>query len=129
MYEYGANYWVNNFLGCMQVTNDRDETRSFINLSERWIRMNYPEDAAEAEKVRREIRKYLEVKDTININEFAKEAIKEDGFVDNFKMFMAGHVDEEIKIDKVYAEKKINKIKLKIDSDIEINIKKSKGSV
>lgn len=122
--EYGANYWVNNFLGCMQFTNDRDETRSFINLSERWIRMNYPEDAAEAEKVRREIRKYLEVKDTININEFAKEAIKEDGFVDNFKMFMAGHVDEEIKIDKVYAEKKINKIKLKIDSDIEINIKK-----
>ena len=115
---------MNNFLGCMQVTNDRDETRSFINLSERWIRMNYPEDAAEAEKVRREIRKYLEVKDTININEFAKEAIKEDGFVDNFKMFMAGHVDEEIKIDKVHAEKKINKIKLKIDSDIEINIKK-----
>lgn len=122
--EYGANYWINNFLGCMQVINDRDETRSFINLSERWIRMTYPDDAAEAEKVRREIRKHLEVKDTININEFAKEAIKEDGFVDNFKMFMVGHVDEEIKIDKVYAEKKINKIKLKIDSDIDINIKK-----
>lgn len=122
--EYGANYWENNLLGCMQVINDRDETRSFINLSERWIRQTYPDDAAEAEKVRREIRKQLEVKDTININEFAKEVIKEDGFVDNFKMFMAGHVDEEIKIDKVYAEKKINKIKLKIDSDIDINIKK-----
>lgn len=122
--EYGANYWENNFLGCMQVINDRDETRSFINLSERWIRMNYPEDAAEAEKVRREIRKQLESKDTININEFAKDVIKEEGFADNFKMFMAGTCDEEIKIDKVYAEKKINKIKLKIDSDIEINIKK-----
>lgn len=122
--EYGVNYWINNFLGCFQVVNERDETRNFINLSEMWIRRNYSDDAAEAEKIRTEIRKQLDEKETINISAFAKEVIKEDGFIDNFKMFMAAHVDEEIKVDKVYAEKKINKIKLKIDSDIEINISK-----
>ena len=122
--EYGSNYWINNFLGCIQVTNERDETRNFINLSERWIRQTYLDDAVEAESMRREIRKQLEENETININEFAEEIIKEDGFVDNFKMFMSGHVDEEIKIDKVYAEKKINKIKLKIDREIDISISK-----
>ncbi|MDU7948722.1 MAG: nucleoid-associated protein [Clostridium sp.] len=122
--EYGSNYWINNFLGCIQVTNERDETRNFINLSERWIRQTYPDDAVESESMRREIRKQLEENETININEFAEEIIKEDGFADNFKMFMSGHVDGEIKIDKVYAEKKLNKIKLKIDKDIEINIGK-----
>lgn len=122
--EYGTNYWINNFLGCIQVTNERDETRNFINLSERWIRQTYPDDAVEAESMRREIRKQLEENETISINEFAEEIIKEDGFADNFKMFMSGHVDEEIKIDKVYAEKKINKIKLKIDSEIDITISK-----
>lgn len=122
--EYGANYWLDNFLGCFQVVNERDETKNFINLSERWIRLNYSENAAEAEKVRSEIRKHLETKDTININEFAKKVIKEDGFIDNFRMFMLAHVDEEIKVDKVYVEKKINKIKLKVDSDIEITISK-----
>lgn len=122
--EYGANYWENNFLGYIQVANQRDETRNFINLSERWIRQTYSDDASEAEKVRREIRKQLEEKDTININEFAKNVIKEDGLSYDFKMFMAGWVDEEIQVDKVYAEKKISKLKLKIYSDIEIILSK-----
>jgi hypothetical protein len=122
--EYGANYWINNFLGCLEVVNERDETRNFINLSERWIRQTCSDDAAEAEKIRTQIRKQLEEEETINVNDFAEKAIKGDGFADNFKMFMAAHVSEEIKVDKIYAEKKIDKIKLKIDKDIEINIGK-----
>lgn len=120
--EYGAEYWINNFLGCSQVISERDQTKNFINLSEKWIRQNYFDNAERAEEIRTAIRNFLEEKEVIDIDEFSKEIIRDPGEIENFKMLISAYVDEEIKIDKKYAEKKKKKIKLKIDNDIEINI-------
>ena len=51
--EYGANYFINSFLGCTIVANERDMTKTFLKAAETWTRKNFSEDAVTAEKVRR----------------------------------------------------------------------------
>ena len=50
--EYGANYFINNFLGCTIVANERDITKNFLKAAETWTREVFAEDADQAEKVR-----------------------------------------------------------------------------
>ena len=48
--EYGANYFINHFLGCSVVANNRDMTKTFLKATEAWTRSNVTEDAVKAEK-------------------------------------------------------------------------------
>ena len=50
--EYSANYFMNNFLCCSQISDSRTLTKKFINAVEIWTRSNITEDAGKAEKVR-----------------------------------------------------------------------------
>ena len=47
--EYGANYFINSFLGCTIVANERDMTKTFLKAAETWTRKNFSEDAVTAE--------------------------------------------------------------------------------
>lgn len=122
--EYGINYWINNFIDCSIVRNERDQTKSFIDGTEYWVRKNYSYEADKAQKLRKNMRDSLLKDESINISEFANENLKDPGASDNFKVFMSGRCEEEIIVDKVYVEKKLNKVKLKIDKDINLSISK-----
>lgn len=122
--EYGANYFISNFLGCNIVTNERDMTKTFLKATENWTRNNLAEDADKAEKVRTTIKAKLKEEESINIEELSKELFKEEPAIkEDFSNFVKNQgLREEVEIDKQWVEKKLKRKRLKIDKDIDLYI-------
>ena len=122
--EYGANYFISNFLGCSIITNERDMTKTFLKATENWTRSNIVEDADKAERIRTKIKEKLKEEETINIDELSDELFKEEPQAKvDFSNFVKSHnLDEEITIDKQWVEKKLKRVRLKIDKDIDLYI-------
>jgi len=122
--EYGSNYFIENFLGCLLKENDRDATRKFMCAVELWTRSNLKDEAVKAEKIRSSIRNKLIVDDDIDIYELADEVITayQPEVKKDFIAYLQAQDIERFVIDKEYVEKKLSMLKLKISSDIELNI-------
>ena len=122
--EYGANYFISNFLGCNIVTNERDMTKTFLKATENWTRDNLAEDAVKAEMVRSTVKAKLKEEESINIEELSNELFKEEPTIkEKFSNFIKGQsLTEEIEIDKQWVEKKLKRKRLKIDKDIDLYI-------
>ncbi|SHJ87896.1 Nucleoid-associated protein YejK [Clostridium cavendishii DSM 21758] len=119
--EYGANYFINSFLGCTIVTNERDMTKTFLKATETWTRNNMYENADTAEQIRTTIKSKLREEDNINIEELSKELFKEyPQAEESFNQFVMGHGLEEVAVDKQWVEKKLSRVRLKIDKDIDL---------
>lgn len=121
--EYGANYWIEQFLDCYITYNDKDNTRQFLNVTEKWVRNNFQEDAARAEEIRTAVRNALEKESSINTNEILKNYLTDEEN-SNYRMFISPYCENEFSIDKIYTEKKLKRTRLKIDNDIDIYINK-----
>ncbi|CAM2079061.1 MAG: nucleoid-associated protein [uncultured Clostridium sp.] len=121
---YSENYFSNIFLGCNKVSDSRTETKTFINAVERWTRSNITENAEEAEKIRTSVKEQLQKENNININELADELFRDEpNKKKDFERFIKGNgIDEEIKVDKQFVEKKLKRTRLKIDNDIDLYI-------
>ena len=119
--EYGANYFINNFLGCTIVANERDNTKMFINTTEKWIRERFAEDPAGAIEIRNKIKQAVKEDAAINIEAFAESNIPKDSKED-FKMTILKNVEDEFEIDKAYVEKKLKRVRLKVDNEIDVYI-------
>lgn len=119
--ELRINYFVADYLYSTLITNERDNTKSFINNSENWIRKNV-QSAEDQQKIRDSFKNKIIEEDIINIEEVAKEVLKEPGAADNFKVYMAGSCEEEFGVDKTYVEKKVKKVRLNIDREIDLYI-------
>ena len=122
--EYGANYFISNFLGCSIINNERDMTKTFLKATENWTRSNIVEDADKAERIRTTVKAKLKEEDTINIDELSNELFKENSQVKNdFSNFVKSHgLEDEVAIDKQWIEKKLKRVRLKIDRDIDLYI-------
>ena len=121
--EYGANYFMNNFLGCEVVVNDRDNTKQFLNATESFVRRYISEDASLAEKVRSLTREALQNDESINIREVSEKLFNgNEDFKDSYNIFMTGNCEEEFRVDEQYVDKKLKRIRLKIDKDIDLYI-------
>ena len=122
--EYGANYFMNSFLGCSIVANKRDMTKNFLKATEKSTRSNITEDAEKAERIRTTVKNKLKEDETINIKELSEELFKEESDKrQDFNTFVKGHVlEEELSVDKAWVEKKLKRVRLKIDKDIDIYI-------
>ncbi|OOM81803.1 37-kD nucleoid-associated bacterial protein [Clostridium puniceum] len=122
--EYGANYFLNSFLGATYITNERDSTKNFIKYSEEWVRRNIPDDAAKAEEVRSAIKNKLKEEETFNIDKVAEELFNEEpvikeSFAIDMKMKCAS---EEVYIDERYIDKRLKRVRLNIDKEIDLYI-------
>ena len=122
--EYGANYFSNTFLGCSQVSDSRTETKAFIHAVERWTRNNITENAVEAENIRTTVKDRLQEEDNINITELADELFRDEPKKkQDFEVYIKGNgLDEEVKVDKRFVEKKFKRVRLKVDKDIDLYI-------
>lgn len=122
--EYGANYFISNFLGCSIINSERDMTKTFLKAAENWTRSNIVEDADKAERIRTTVKTKLKEEDTINIDELSNELFKENPQVKNdFSTFVKSHgLEDEVAIDKQWVEKKLKRVRLKIDRDIDLYI-------
>lgn len=122
--EYGADYFVNSFLGCTVIENERDLTKDFKAATERWVRKTYSDDASRVEQIRSTIRGKLKEEERINIRELSGElfsevpAVKED-FQEFIEKAIAG---QEVFVDKTWVENKLKRIKIKIDRGIDLSI-------
>lgn len=121
--EYGANYWNNNFLDCNVITNERDSTKILLTAVESWTRDRFSEDAEQAENVRTTLKNKMIEEDVIKVDELADNLFKhEENIKKDFKEFVKTQGVEEIKVDKVYIEKKSEKRRLKLENEIDLTI-------
>ncbi|MGL5478418.1 MAG: nucleoid-associated protein [Clostridium sp.] len=118
--EYGANYFINNFLGCSIVQNERDITKTFVNATEAWTREIYNEKPLKAMEIRDAVKKGLMEEEIINIEKFSEDVFKEESIKENFKKFIKEQGVEEVEVDKTWAEKKLKRVRLKIDNGIDL---------
>ncbi|MCM8711091.1 nucleoid-associated protein [Clostridium sp. SYSU_GA19001] len=122
--EYGSNYFINDYLGCSIILNERDMTKAFVSAAENWTRNNLKEDAASQEAVRSAIKKVLKEEEHIDV-----KALSEDLFKDQFEaqqdfiqFVSASGVEEKVSVDKEWVSKKLKRVRLKIDKDIDLYI-------
>ncbi|MFR5263786.1 nucleoid-associated protein [Clostridium sp.] len=122
--DYGANYFINHYLGCTVIKNERDMTKSFMKAAETFTRNNIIDDASKAIEVRDTIKTRMKVEDTVNVNEIAKEVFKDDfDMQENFNSFMESQgVERDIEVDKEWVEKKFKKVRLNIDREIDLHL-------
>ncbi|MDO5517711.1 MAG: nucleoid-associated protein, partial [Clostridium sp.] len=122
--EYGANYFIKNFLGASLIINERDMTKTFVKAAENWTRKNITEDAGKAEEIRTAIKTKLKEEDTINIEDFSKELFTEDDEVkkDFTNYIKQQGLNEEVAVDKTWVEKKLKRVRLNIDKQIDLYI-------
>lgn len=122
--EYGANYFINTFLGASIVTNERDMTKTFVRAAENWTRKNVTEDAAKAEEIRTSIKTKLKEEDTINIDDLSEELFNSTPQVaEDFSNYIKQHgLNEEIAVDKTWVDKKLKRTRLNIDKQIDLYI-------
>lgn len=122
--EYGSNYFIGKYLGCTVIDNERDITKTFVKATEEWTRTSFEENADTAEMIRSSIKRKLKEEDKIDI-----QSLSEDMFGDNaeiqqsFKEYISSKgVGDQIDIDKQWVEKKLKRVRLKIDKDIDVYI-------
>ena len=122
--EYGANYFMNHYLGCSIVANKRDMTKAFLKATESWTRSNITDDADKAEKIRSTVKSKLKDDESISIENLATELFHEEPTAkESFSAFVKGQgIEEEVPVDKAWVEKKLKRVRLKIDKDIDLYI-------
>jgi len=122
--EYGANYFINTFLGASIITNERDMTKTFLKATENWTRKNITEDAGKAEEIRTAIKTKLKEEDTINIASFSEELFNEDPQIkEDFSNYIKQQgLNEEVAVDKTWVDKKLKRVRLNIDKQIDLYI-------
>ncbi len=127
--DYGTNYFLSSFLGCSVITNERDMTKTFLKATETFTRNNFSNDAVKAESIRTAIKTKLKEEDSLNINELSEELFKGELFSadvtarEDFSNFIKGQgLEDEVQVDKTWVEKKLKRVRLKIDKEIDLYI-------
>lgn len=127
--DYGTNYFLSSFLGCSVITNERDMTKTFLKATETFTRNNFSNDAVKAESIRTAIKTKLKEEDSLSINELSEELFKGELFSadvtarEDFSNFIKGQgLEDEVQVDKTWVEKKLKRVRLKIDKEIDLYI-------
>jgi hypothetical protein len=122
--EYGSNYFISNYLGCSIVNNERDMTKAFISAAENWTRSKLMEDAATQETVRTTIKKKLKEDEVIDVKALSEDLFKDqyEAQQDFIQYVAASGVEENVPVDKEWVAKKLKRVRLKIDKEIDLYI-------
>lgn len=122
--ENTTNYFLDDYLGCRIVSNERDMTKAFIKAAETWTRNKLKEDASSQEAVRSTIKKKLKEEEHIDV-----KALSEDLFKDQFEAqqdfiqyVSTAATAEKVPVDKEWVSKKLKRVRLKIDKEIDLYI-------
>lgn len=119
-------YFKDEFLNCERIYSNFSKTKDLIYFTEKWTRKNIKDDADKAFGIRELFKEKISNGDILNINSLAIDIFKDDkSSLESFIDFTEDNgIDGEIKIDKNYVLKKYERIRLKIDKDIDLYINK-----
>lgn len=122
----GAKFFVNDFLNCTLIDSSRDLTKRFLNATETWTRANAVNDASKAEEIRSTIKKTLMEEDNIDIKELSNNIFKNESEKQAFVDFVAAQgIEEKLPVDRQWVEKRLKRVRLKIDKEIDLYIDSS----
>jgi hypothetical protein len=122
--EYGSNYFIENYLGCSIVNNERDMTKAFVNAAENYTRSKLNEDASTQEIVRSTIKKKLREEESIDVKALSEDLFKDqyEAQQDFIQYVSASGIEQNVPVDKEWVAKKLKRVRLKIDKDIDLYI-------
>ena len=122
--DYGSSYFINKYLGCRIINNERDMTKNFIKAAEDWTRTNLSENADRAERVRSEIKNKIKSEESINVSELSNNIFGEkEEEKESFSEYINSQgISENVDIDHDWVDKKLKRVRLKIDNDIDLYI-------
>ena len=122
--ENNSNYFVDDYLGCTIVDNERDVTKKFVKAAEKFTQNTFTENADEAEVVRSTIKRKLREEDNIDVKELSQQIFPENNEnKEKFVEFIAQQgICENISLDKEWIDKKLKRVRLKIDKDIDLYV-------
>ena len=122
--EYGSNYFIENYLGCSIVNNERDMTKAFVNAAENFTRSKLSEDASTQEIVRSTIKKKLKEEESIDVKALSEHLFKDqhESQQDFIQYVSASGIEQNVPIDKEWVAKRLKRVRLKIDKDIDLYI-------
>jgi len=122
--ENGSNYFINDYLGCSIIDNERDVTKNFVKAAEKFTQNTFAENAEKAEAVRSTIKRKLREEDNIDVKELSEQIFPENNDTkEKFVEFIAEQgITENISLDKEWIDKKLKRVRLKIDKDIDLYV-------
>lgn len=120
-----AQFFLQTFLDAELMMDNKAYTKLFKSEAENWIQSKLKEGETQVEAVRDFVNYSIRQEDEIDIQEFGervfqdRQELKED-FVNNMKE--KGFVEERFEVDREWVDRKLSKIRLKTDSNIEITL-------
>lgn len=117
------NYFLKNFLGASLITNKRDMTKTFLKATETWTRKNLNEDADSAEQLRSKVKSKLREEEIIDVETLSEELFENNSEKrEDFKNYVIAQSVKEVEVDKTWVDKKLKRVRLKIDKEIDLYI-------
>ncbi len=120
-----AQFFLQTFLDAELIMDNKACTKLFKTESENWIREKAKEGETVVEEVRDFVNFVIRQEDQIDLNEFTERAFEDKPYLrEDFISTMKdkGLMNETFEIDKDWVERKLAKIRLKTDSNIEITL-------
>ncbi len=116
--------FIHSFLRCEFVRDKLENTKILHTISERFARRAFKDDAQGAETFRKSIAEELISAESFDIDQVAKECLQDEVRVNEFKAALVneGIIENDVRIDRTWAEKKLQRKRLKIDKSIELYI-------
>lgn len=119
-FESSKNYFSEGFLESYKKDTERAVTKNFIKQIETFANKNLSETPVKAQEFLDKTKDIL-LNETVNTREFVKKAIDDESLRIEFNTSLDNqNIPENIEIDQVYASKKLERIRLKIDNVIDI---------
>lgn len=122
--ENAADFFIKLFLRCSIFENDRDMTKSFLKATEKWTRKNFKNNASQAEKIRTAVKSKLKDEEVVNVEQLSEELFNQTPELKSeFNTYVKEQgIDNEVKIDKTWVDKKLKRVRLKIDKEIDLYV-------
>lgn len=120
------NFFKEDFLKVSRVYSNYSKTKDLITVTEKWTRKNIKDDADKAYSVREAFRDKLENEETLSVSALARHIFSgNENEIENFVDFVSSNgLEGEINVHKEYIDKKYERIRLKVDKDIDLYINK-----
>lgn len=116
--------FINSFLKCTFTRDRRENTKIINRVSEQFARKAFKDNAQEAERFRTRLSDHLRNEDSFDVQKVTEENFNDIMVKNEFKAVMAseGITENDVPIDREWAEKKLRRKRLKVDKSIELYI-------
>ena len=116
--------FINSFLKCTFTRDRRENTKIINRVSEQFARKAFKDNAQEAERFRTRLSDHLRNEDSFDVKKVAEENFNDIMVKNEFKAVMVseGITENDVPIDREWAEKKLRRKRLKVDKSIELYI-------